>query len=197
MKNRSLIVFVLLLFVFGCSKDSLKDPAVPQEDGIKEKIVLTPLTGYMADDIITVVPEKKGKIKTKTIKFHNSSGIMGALPNPGECQPYGGYFQAFIEGTGHATHLGLFDVINTYCIDDLGNPISPIYGIITAANGDQLFTQLTGLWYDEVLEMTFASYIVYDGSGRFDGATGDILMYGTIDNTTNTWDLEGEGTISY
>ena len=86
---------------------------------------------------------------------------------------------------------------NSFRIDMEGNPISSICGMMTAANGDQLFSQMTGSWVDETTGIAYYSYIVYDGNGRFEGATGETLMWGNVDYVNNTWYLEGEGTITY
>lgn len=198
MKNRSLIFFLLLFFIFGCSKENVRDNITSlQNETPNEQISLAPLHNYLAAENVQVPVEKSGKLKTKTIKFHESSGIMGIIPNPGECEPYGGLYQVVIEGTGHATHLGLFEVINTYCVGLEGNPISPIYGIMTAANGDQLFSQMTSSWIDETTGVMYYGYNIYNGNGRFEGATGNTLMWGTVDYANNTWYLEGEGNITY
>ncbi len=47
----------------------------------------------------------------------------------------------------------------------------------------------TGIWYYH--------YVIYNGTGRFEGATGDINMYGTLDFENFVWNLQGEGTITY
>ncbi len=40
-------------------------------------------------------------------------------------------------------------------------------------------------------------YIVLDGTGRFEGVTGTISMFGTMDIPNLVWTLEGEGTINF
>ncbi|MBE9518486.1 MAG: hypothetical protein IMY68_07940, partial [Bacteroidetes bacterium] len=127
------------------------------------------------------------------LKIHDSSGTMAVVPSS-ECTESG--FQFLIDGIGHATHLGAFKVQNTYCLDASFDPIHPIKGTLTAANGDHLFTMVIGTSIDEDLGLIF-HYMIYDGDGRFEGATGHIDMWGLIDYDNMIFDLQGLGEIIY
>lgn len=173
MKKATTALFVVLMFVFSCTKESV-----------------TPESDY-GDDVL-----KKAEVAkevTKTLKFHESSGVMSVVPSS-ECTEFG--LQFIIQGTGHATHLGAFKVQNIFCVNTDGDPISPIMGILTAANGDHLFTMVIGTSIDEALGLIY-HYMIYDGDGRFEGATGHIDMWGLIDYDTMTFALEGLGEVIY
>jgi hypothetical protein len=93
-----------------------------------------------------------------------------------------------VQGTGHATHLGAFTVINYLCYEDP----TITRGLLTAANGDQIHTMVTGPPVNGVY-----NYAILGGTGRFEGATGYIDMWGDIDIIAETFDLEGLGEITY
>lgn len=164
MRKATSALFFLLLIVFSCTKESVNPDLESGEDFLKG-----------------------AKVKIKTLKIHESSGTMEVVNN-GDC-PFG--IQFLIQGTGHATHMGAFTVQNTFCIDFDGNPVSPIKGILTAANGDQIFTQV-----EYVLDGVY-HYLILDGNGRFEGAKGFIDMWGLIDYPNMIFELEGLGEIQY
>ena len=78
-------------------------------------------------------------------------------------------------------------------------------GIMTAANGDELHTNIPypedgSIWKEN--GVTYYEYTIMGGTGRFEGASGTILMWGIgtpdpDDPFTGTWEMEGEGTITY
>ena len=170
MKKATTALFVILLFVFSCTKESV----TPESDS--------------GDDFL-----KGAKLTTKTLKIHESSGTMAVVANA-ECTESG--FQILVDGTGHATHLGAFKVQNTYCLDANFNLIHPIRGILTAANGDHIFTMVIGSSIDEDLGLIY-HYAILEGDGRFEGATGHIDMWGLIDEVNMIFDLQGLGEITY
>ena len=110
-----------------------------------------------------------------------------------ECAPF---IQVLIIGKGNATFLGNFDVLNKYCFDG-EQPVGPIYGFLTAANGDQIFTQMIGAIEVPAPEISYFDYIILGGTGRFEGASGAIQMFGTIDRVNSLFNLEGEGEITF
>jgi len=123
------------------------------------------------------------KPKTKTIKFHRSWGTFEIVDE----DPY---YQTLIIGEGNATLIGHFTNLNTYDSDAYGTPIGcPWLGFITAANGDEIYTQLVDMGPPY-------QYVIIGGTGRFEGATGDIYMEGEV-YPDFSWYMEGEGTITY
>ena len=174
MRKATTALFVVLMFVFSCTKESV----TPDLDS--------------GDNVLKKAPAAE-KV-TKTLKFHESSGILLYYADPLVpcviCDNCISYAQLLVQGTGHATHLGAFTVINYMCYDDYITR-----GILTAANGDQVWTELEGDPVDGVFH-----YIIKGGTGRFEGASGDIYMWGDIvfnPDGTGTFDLVCEGKIKY
>jgi len=170
MRKATTALFVVLMFVFSCTKESI----TPDLDS--------------GDDAL-----KGAKLKTKTLKFHESSGII--LEDPVLCDICGMCESGsllLIQGTGHATHLGAFTVVNYYCLEQFGI----LRGQLTAANGDQIFTMVTKEPYEDDRGLVYY-YSILDGNGRFEGAKGYVEMWGLIDYDEGIWELEGLGEIIY
>jgi hypothetical protein len=105
-------------------------------------------------------------------------------------------------GTGNATHLGRISVRILETVDDSSIPwiVSDII-TLTAANGDQLFISAPA---GEVIPDFTKGILVgggdgsiTGGSGRFEGAEGDIHVNAIIDLSTATGKLYYTGTIKY
>jgi len=174
MKKATTALFVVLMFVFSCTKESVS----PDLD-----------SGY---DVLKKADATKNV--TKTLKFHESSGTMGPV-GTGDCITG---WQYLVSGTGHATHLGAFTVQNTACC--LGppyfQPVESLQGILTAANGDQIFTVVDHIYDGGDLGDVYHYHILM-GNGRFEGALGYIDMWGLIDYDLGIFDLQGLGEITY
>lgn len=121
-----------------------------------------------------------------------------------DCDALGGYLD---QGAGviNVTHLGRSDYSFINCWDGTLETILYQTGTVTAANGDQLFWDGPGDgdWDVFVVDWAGGSYqmgplIFSGGTGRFAGATGSFVSFGTfveIDGGyggTEMW----EGTIS-
>jgi hypothetical protein len=176
MRKATTALFVVLMFVFSCTKESVTPDLDAGNDVLKK-----------AD---------AAKKVTKTLKFHESTGIMGYTPCSSDvCDTEWNFF---VEGTGHATHLGAFTVQNFACT--LGPPtfdfIEPLKGVLTASNGDKIFTMVIGTTEDDILG-TIYHYMIINGTGRFKAASGYIDMWGIFDYVNWTFDLEGLGEITY
>ncbi len=160
-------VFVLFLFVFGCS------------EALQEEMDQNPEL-------------KSGKMVERPFIIHSSTGTMGFLVSD-ECPDLGpGVPNRFVvNGSGNATHLGKFTVKNFMCLDG-----SPIQGELTAANGDKIFTMVTKEpWMEDGVIHYY--YSILDGTGRFEDAGGYVVMFGVIDYATMTFDLKGDGRIIF
>lgn len=142
------------------------------------------------NDLSVISHEKAGKPVTKTIKFFEASGPFELEDNVEGCAPYP---YMTVSGEGNASHIGHYTVLNYGCFDQ----VSPVFGIITAANGDEIHTYVTSAWQDPDTEIWYYHYVIYGGTGRFDGAYGDVDLFGTIDFENFEWTMEGEGTITY
>jgi len=189
MKIFSLFLLVLFICVLGCNEDN-----PPSEKLVQNELLLSPLTKhYISEDQPVITQQSKRNPISKTIKFFEISGTIEFDSSPtNPCAPY---VNVLILGDGNASHLGHYTVLNTYCSDGV-NPVSPIYGFITAANGNEIHTQVIESGVDPVLGLYF-NYIILGGTGRYEGATGVINMYGYVDVPNLVWTLEGEGSITY
>ena len=151
----------------------------------------------MHEELVNEADLKSGKMEERTFKVHRASGIMEAVMNNEACPDYG--IQILISGEGNATFLGNFSVRNWFCQDDLGNPIPPIMGELTAANGDKIYVVVVGYREDDVTITRYYDYMIIPGmaTGRFEGVTGYYTIYGTVDYSTLTWCMQGEGKIIF
>ena len=174
-----LIAFVALFL--GCSEDTLLKDLAKSANGDALQTEMT-----QSD-----LKANNGKAVTKTIKSR-SSGTIAFVPNSSDCN---GFTKVLIQGQGNATHLGLFTIELSYCSDGV-NPLGPILGFQTAANGDKLFTALVGGGFDPELG-PYQDYIYYDGTGRFEGASGEVRLYGSPDYDNLVFENHGEGTLTY
>jgi hypothetical protein len=159
------------MFVLSCTKESVSPDLDAGNDVLKK-----------AD---------AAKKVTKTLKFHESTGTMEFLTS----ELCGDYPLMLVQGTGHATHLGAFTVKNTTCYGS-GDVL---HGVLTAANGDSLVT-IGWPVLDNGVPVLIDGwpsyyYLIENGSGRFEGATGYIDMWGRISD--GTFDLVGLGEITY
>ncbi|MDX1314759.1 MAG: hypothetical protein R3356_04600, partial [Eudoraea sp.] len=142
---------------------------------------------------------------TKEFKMLYSRGTVGVVPNS---DPYSdgpnsgcsglGDLQFVVDGGGIGSLIGKFTVRNLACVDMEGNFVSPLYGWITAANGDVIHTMLVNVTPDmDNLNFATYHYEIIGGSegGRFENASGFIYIYG--DTTANPFDFVGGGEITY
>ncbi|MEX1288735.1 MAG: hypothetical protein AB1Z57_12405 [Acidimicrobiia bacterium] len=98
-------------------------------------------------------------------------------------------------GTGTITHLGRVTWEAEHCFYDDFMSFGASELTITAANGDQLFGTYTGsmtgptTWLDDLT--------IVGGTGRFEGATGEVAESGWYDPDTEYMEITGEGWIAY
>jgi hypothetical protein len=138
-------------------------------------------------------------------------GLVGPVP-AGDQVPFKGSFEGDVtstpltpplvmvevEATGEATHLGKFTLDVPHIVDRVTRTAVGTYEF-TAANGDKLYAEFTGL--ASPTEIPGVLYIeetatITGGTGRFAGATGSFTaerLYDTIEGTTTG---SFEGTIS-
>lgn len=173
MKKSIIFLFAFCFIAFACSKDE----------------------SLLQDEDLNVLTELKSKkLKTKTLSIKRSWGTMEMIFMDSPCSPDS--YQFVINGQGNANLLGRFTVRNEVCFlpgeDGQIIPQSAWLGVLTAANGDEIHTMLDFTWEGEGYY-----YIIIDGTGKFDGATGYIIMTGVTDYETWTYELKGEGEITY
>lgn len=89
-------------------------------------------------------------------------------------------------GSGNATHLGRYTVTYEWEVD-----LETLVGIgrshFIAANGDSLYTETTGFatsTEDPDILFTVATHTIVGGTGRFDGASGELTAIGLLNAVT-------------
>lgn len=103
-------------------------------------------------------------------------------------------------GSGHATHLGRFQVVQSFCqASPTALEFTGGLAIFTAANGDQLFDAFEG----HVLAPTAPNIFPFEGTftftggtGRFGGATGSGTFTGEFDGSSGRSHIVKDGVIS-
>jgi hypothetical protein len=192
----------LFAITVGCSDDGVQndiDNTVEIDAQMMEKY-LDPLMNYdIRDhnpDYRSTLTSARGKDVTKKLKVRQS-GIMTPIFGYEGCLPEEAFI--IIEGTGNGTHLGLHGIDISYCTTDPLGLTSPyqIYGYLTAANGDVVNGMLVGASEDPDLEIIIQEWEFYDGTGRFEGASGGVTLYVSFNFDNFTWSNTGVGTITY
>ena len=203
MEKYFLIFLGVLLFTTSCQDESLLNQDVMfEENEMNLEPYVKAYNQYEADEF-NLLPALKSaeshkKTLTKTIVFKRSSGTLSIVVNPGYCGDFSPPLQMVIEGTGIATHLGKITVVNLACVSMEGSIVSYVYGFITAACGSEIHTRMGTPYPDfDNLPNLYYPYTIIGGTGKYSGATGSILMYGSTDLTTGLWSFIGEGSISY
>jgi hypothetical protein len=116
--------------------------------------------------------------------------------------PFKGYVSVSLgeggtSGTGVGSHIGRFEYSS---VDDFSQfPFVTGTAVITAANGDQIFTAFSGNLDDIGNGMVNVNFenIITGGTGRFADATGSFTNAGTASLITATANTNFTGTISY
>ena len=103
-----------------------------------------------------------------------------------------------LEGEGHATQLGHFDVSSSIVADESNGTAVGTYEF-TAANGDTLTADYTESFTPTDVPGVFSDVItatITGGTGRFAGATGSFVSDRVADHVTGIVSDSFEGTIS-
>ena len=103
-----------------------------------------------------------------------------------------------LEGEGHATQLGHFDVSSSIVANEADGTAVGTYEF-TAANGDTLTADYTELFTPTDVPGVFSDVItatITGGTGRFAGATGSFVSDRVADHSTGIVSDSFEGTIS-
>jgi hypothetical protein len=144
---------------------------------------------------------------THKVLLHTRRSVLGALLGAGillggaqavqaeEVVPYkskvGGQMTLTpsgfaIEETGVATHLGKFRLVGE--TDAAGI----FWFTLSTANGDDVFGYLA----DAAPDLSWVELMIYDGTGRWEGATGNITGIVSMDWSTLTYTAAGSGSLS-
>ena len=101
-----------------------------------------------------------------------------------------------IDGTGNATHLGLFTLASDFTVDATTGTGSGTF-VWTAANGDQIFTSVTGT---AVVSFPMVSVsetsTITGGTGRFLDASGSFMIERSVNLLTHLTTGSFTGTIN-
>ena len=103
-----------------------------------------------------------------------------------------------LEGEGHATQLGHFDVSSSIVANEADGTAVGTYEF-TAANGDTLTAHYTEIFAPTGVPDVFSDVItatITGGTGRFAGATGSFVSDRVADHVTGIVSDSFEGTIS-
>lgn len=162
--------FLSLLFLFSILLSCSKETELVESN--------------QANQIFNPTTERPFKLKS-----HGNFTTVPAV----ECAPL---TQRVLTGTGNATHIGRFDASIIWCT----NFADQIYleGTIIAANGDELYFYSIG--FGQGSEGQYGDYIFEGGTGRFVECYGEIRIYTSITNTSETegtYNNSGEGYLIY
>jgi hypothetical protein len=99
-------------------------------------------------------------------------------------------------GTGNATYLGRFTLTSDFTVD-VATATAVGTAVWTAANGDQLFTTVTG---EAVVTFPNAAivetHVITGGTGRFAGASGTLRVERSLSLVTNVSSASITGTLN-
>jgi len=127
------------------------------------------------------------------VAFANA-GVASTNASGGSALPFRGTLQATetvadglnrLSGTGEATHLGRFTLVSVFTV--IPPPVSTASGEATwtAADGDQIFTTVTG---QAVVTFPIAAiaetHTIVSGTGRFTNASGAFVVQRSVNVLT-------------
>lgn len=116
-----------------------------------------------------------------TLITDESGNVIGAIPT----------------GSGTATHLGQWTTTGTVkYIPDNGVLRSSGEATLTAANGDKLQFLIDGI-FDPIAGVDQGVFRFVGGTGRFEGASGELNFVVTLNPLTGGFELTAVGTINY
>ena len=181
MKNRILILSVLVATLFACSSDSM----------INDDINLT-----SQKEEVNSMSNKKAV--ERPFKIKKVEGTYSFFPgNSDPCPDLS--LNAIGEGT--VTHLGKSTLFEEWCWTGAPDDLGTRSITIIAANGDELRGTHSTILFTSAT--SFVETLNFDGgTGRFENATGVfietvVLTEDTPGGFTGTFVLSGEGTIIY
>ena len=147
-----------------------------------------------SDRVITIDPavdRSSVPFRTSSYTFQN----VGVAPEPG-CDN-AGENRVRLSGKGTATHLGSYTVALSFC----SRPNATLVdgrGSFAAANGDLLHFTFDGTSaFIPPFTLNFSSFAVFaGGTGRFEDASGQATVTGSLDVRTGAGEGAWEGTVS-
>lgn len=191
MKRISILILTATSLLFACQKN-MDDTSLSKEQQ-NFNIYKNAMLSYKASADKGTVGLKSDKQVTKPFE------IFGSGTNtyiPGGCGP--GTLQVLSGGPdNNATHLGKCTVLLTRCIDlSNGEFIGNIEGVITAANGDEVYFIFTNVGVEPGTGFETQDFNITGGTGRFASCSGSFRNVFPVLTATN-FSYHGEGTITY
>ena len=176
MRNRFLILFLVVATLFACSSDSMSTDDMNKPGGERA----TPVNFKV-----------KNIMGTYTFGFDVVTSI--------DC----GAFNLSAEGEGIVSHLGPSTILEEWCWDPtMPIVVGERYNTFTAANGDELWGEIQSIEYPEPGNSDLFVEVVnfIGGTGRFEDAGGTITQ--TVVTSRNsdfsgTFTYSAEGTLIY
>lgn len=100
-------------------------------------------------------------------------------------------------GAGKGTHIGNFTLVEDNNLENF--PVITGTAVITAANGDQIFANHSGLvqFLGDGMAQVDAEFTITGGTGRFTEATGSFESHGSANLAIGTANFIFDGEISY
>lgn len=191
--KKLLIIAAVILFA-SCKKDTISE--TNNQDDLKKY-------AEMSSNAILLKAKDAAGIEMSAVKSNNGKRVTRPLKStgsgtisyiPGGCGD--GTLKFKSVGTGNSTALGLQQQVTEFCMNALGQPISAIGGVGTAANGDKLYYALVGAGIDEATGFMFQEYVFTGGTGKFAEASGNMTLLYTVNTPTN-YEYKGEGSITF
>ena len=201
---KKLFIYVVgALFLFtSCESENLEyEEVLVQENDV---ILMQPVKSFNNQDLSLksslATKNFNANRVTKDLIFKYFGGTFRVVPIPGNCGAFIPPLQFTVEGEGIASHIGRYTAQNFTCVAPDGSFLSPLYGFITAANGNIINAELNESYPDvENPPFVYYQYDIIEGSegGRFEGVTGYITLYGIVDQNQGIFDFEGWRQITY
>jgi hypothetical protein len=192
--NKILIFAAAVMLFASCKKETITE-TTNQDDLKKYAEMSSSAILLKANDgsgiQMSANKSNNGKRVTRPLKS-KGSGTISYIPNG--CGD--GTLKFKSVGTGNSTALGLQQQVTVFCMNSLGQPISAIGGVGTAANGDKLYYALVGAGMDAATGFMFQQYVFTGGTGKFADATGNMTLLYTVNTPTN-YEYTGEGSITF
>ncbi len=199
MKRISIFILAVSSMLFACKKDTVQTGLSLDQQyfNIYKKAMLSYKGSEDqgtkgSSDLGTVILNRENQVARPVKLF--GSGTISYIP--GGCGA--GTLQVLSGGPeNNGTHLGIFTVLVTRCIDlSNGQIIGNIDGVATAANGDKQYFRTVSAGVDPVTGFYFEDYIFTGGTGRFANCSGSFRNVFPVLTDTN-YSYYGEGTITY
>lgn len=191
------LILISLSMVFACDREAMQDSIVPQGSN-------------------TVTPRSSHNSRALPFRanFYTDLDIPAIVGGEKICTDPVFDSPNVQTGEGNALHLGRFSTKLKFCGELITNPTpeeqaaglfarySEVEGYFEAANGDLLFIGLSGigeiyLSNNPGYDLEFSDdFTIEGGTGRFEGATGEMTSSSYVNLSTQRTDHVWTGTIT-